>query len=235
MPFDLQPSALNLEKGEDPVFMRTQDLITCAMVDTKRVHFLSSVHSDNTFDKVVRDRKEASGTRRVVRPVMCDAYNSHMNGVDVFDQKLGSYNYPHKSAKWYMTIFHRLREVALVNGYIIYCKSVQEGEKAMTTVTFREKVIDGLLEGWDLCVSKKGRPSITEKPDRLTGRHFAAQYTDPKYRPDCIVCSDRVNKKRVQTRYYCRQCDKAMCPTNCFMWYHTKKDFRAVATNHQEQ
>ncbi|XP_053402637.1 piggyBac transposable element-derived protein 4-like [Mercenaria mercenaria] len=180
MPFAMQPSALALDEGDDPEFVRTQDLITCAMVDTKRVHFLSSVHSDNTFDKVVRDRKAAGGRRTVVRPVMCDAYNSHMNGVDVLDQKLGSYSYPHKSAKWYMTVFHRLREVALVNWYIIYCKSVQEGGTPMTTVTFREKVIDGLLEGWDLCASKKGRPSLTEKPDRLTGRHFPGQYTDPK-------------------------------------------------------
>jgi hypothetical protein len=70
MPNDLQPSSLALNKGDDPVFMRTSDLITCAMVDTKRVHFLSSVHSDNTFDKVVRDRKEAEGRRTVVRPVM---------------------------------------------------------------------------------------------------------------------------------------------------------------------
>jgi hypothetical protein len=141
MPKDLQPSSLALNKGDDPVFVQTPDLITCAMVDTKRVHFLSSVHSDNTFVKVVRDRKEAEARRTVVRPVMCDAYNSHMNGVDVLDQKHGSYSYPHKWAKWYITIFHRLREVALVNGYIIYCKSVPEVKTPMATVTFRENVI----------------------------------------------------------------------------------------------
>ena len=122
MPYDLQPSALDLQKGDDPVFMCCQD---AAMMDTKRVHFLSSVHSDNTFDKTVRDRKAPDGKRTVTRPVMCDAYNNHMNGVDVLDQKLGSYNYPHKCAKWNMTIFHRIREVTLVNGYILYCKSVE--------------------------------------------------------------------------------------------------------------
>ena len=51
------------------------------------------------------------------------------------------------------------------------------------------------------------------------------------YRPDCIVCSDRANKKRVQTRFYCRNCEKAMCPTDCFMVYHTRKVFRTPAHN----
>ena len=214
MPYDLQPTALVLNKGDDPVFMCCQDLITCAMMDTKRVHFLSSVHSDNTFDKIVRDRNAPGGTRTVVRPVMCEAYNQHMNGVDVLDQKLGSYSYPHKCAKWYTTIYHRYREVALVNGYILYTKGLSENSKAMSVVSFREEVIDGLLEGWEIGASKRGRPSVTEKPDRLTGRHFPAQYDDPKHRPECVVCSDRVNSKRVQTRFYCRNCDKAMCPTD---------------------
>lgn len=61
------------------------------MMDTKRVHFLSTVHNDNSFDKNVRDRKSDSGFRKVDRPVMCEDDNQHMNGVDVLDQKLGIY------------------------------------------------------------------------------------------------------------------------------------------------
>lgn len=113
MPHDLQPAALALNKGDDPVFRCCQDLITCAMMDTKRVHFLGSIHSDNTFDKSVCDKNATNGKGTVVRPVMCTAYNQHMNGVDVLDRKLGSYCYPHKWAKWYMTIYHRYREVGL--------------------------------------------------------------------------------------------------------------------------
>lgn len=81
MPFDLQPAALDLQKGDLPVFMCCQDMITCAMMDTKRIHFLSTVHSDNTFGKTVRDRKEPDSTRLITGPVMCDAYNNHINGV----------------------------------------------------------------------------------------------------------------------------------------------------------
>ena len=234
MPSDLQPWALDLNKDDEPVFMRCDDLITCAMMDTKRVHFLSSFHSDNTFEKTVRDRKGNDGTRTVIRPVMCEAYNQHMNGVDALDQKLGSYSYPHKCVKWYMTIYHRYREVALVNGYILYRKSLPENVRPMSAVSFREQVIDGLLEGREIGASKKGRPSLTEKPDRLTGRHFPAQYNNPKHRPECVVCSDRMNKSRVQTKFYCRNCEKAMCPTDCFMLYHTQKDFKAAFRNRNQ-
>lgn len=83
MPHDLQPAALVLNKGDDPVFMCCQDLITCAMMDTMRVHFLGSIHSDNTFDKNVCDKNATNGQGTVVRPVMCNAYNQHMNGADV--------------------------------------------------------------------------------------------------------------------------------------------------------
>ena len=138
MPSDLQPGVLALDKSDNPVFMRCDDLITCAMMDTNRVHFLSSIHSDNTFDKTVRDRNAHGGTRTVVRPIMCEAYNQHMSNGAVLDQKLGSYSYPHKCAKWYMAIYHRYREVALVNGYIWYAKSLPENVRPISAVAFRE-------------------------------------------------------------------------------------------------
>ncbi|WAQ98514.1 hypothetical protein MAR_022887, partial [Mya arenaria] len=54
IPFDMQPSALALDKGDDSVFMRTQDLITCTMVDTKRVISLVlctlTIHSTKLFE-----------------------------------------------------------------------------------------------------------------------------------------------------------------------------------------
>lgn len=124
--------------------------------------------------------------------------------------------------------------MTIVNGYIIYSKSLPEDVNPMSAVTFRQQVIDGLLEGWEMCASKKGRPSVTEKPDRLTGRHFPAQYVDAKHRPKCIVCSDKANGKTVHTRFYCRNCEKAMCPTDCFMSYHTLKDFRAAFRNNTQ-
>ena len=51
---------------------------------------------------------------------MTEDYNQFMGGVDLTDQLLGTYAYPHKVTKWYHALYHRLREVALTNGYILY-------------------------------------------------------------------------------------------------------------------
>lgn len=61
-----------------------------------------------------------------------------------------------------MTIYHRIREVALVNGYIIYTKTAEEGKRPMSPRVFREQVIDGLLEGVKLRASRRGRPTMSE-------------------------------------------------------------------------
>jgi len=44
----LLPSQLNLAKGDDPVFARSDNLVACAWHNTKRVHFLSNVHTNLT-------------------------------------------------------------------------------------------------------------------------------------------------------------------------------------------
>ena len=67
------------------------------------------------------------------KPVIAEVYNQHMGGVDILDQKLGTFAYQHKSSKWYYTIFHRIREVALINGYIIYKADAKRNDKPIVT------------------------------------------------------------------------------------------------------
>ncbi|XP_076331734.1 uncharacterized protein LOC143236927 [Tachypleus tridentatus] len=50
------------------------------------------------------------GYRNTRKPLIAETYNQHVGGVDIMDQNLGTFMYPHKSAKWYFTIYHRLRE-----------------------------------------------------------------------------------------------------------------------------
>ncbi len=48
MPRDIHAGQLHLAKGDPPVFRKTStdDMVTCVMMDTKRVQFLSTVHTD---------------------------------------------------------------------------------------------------------------------------------------------------------------------------------------------
>ena len=138
-----------------------------------------------------------------------------MGGVDCLDQMLGTYQYPHQCLKWYHTLYHRVREIALVNGFILYKKA--NPTKRVTPKKFREEVISGLLMTWNPPQRKTGCPSNTEDPLRLTGRHYLGKNENPKQKLDCRVCCDRKNKKRVQTVFYCKQCNIPMC----FERYHT--------------
>ena len=54
------------------------------------------------------------GEHRVTeKPVLAEDYNQFMGGVDLTDQLLGTCAYPYKVTKWYLAVYHRIREVAL--------------------------------------------------------------------------------------------------------------------------
>ena len=224
MPQELKPSALSLKKGDSPVFMRKKDddLIACAWHDTKRLTLLSTIDNNLTVDKNVRSRENNTGYRTVEKPVIAEQYNHFMGGVDTLDQLLGTYQYPHKSQKWYHTIYHRVREVALVNGFIVYRKASELNK--LNPKQFRQAVIDGLLKNWQPPRKKVGRPSLLPEL-RLTERHFPDKYENPKFKPECRACSDRQAGRRVQTRFFCKQCAVPLCIVPCFERYHTLKDY----------
>ena len=234
MPEGLKPRALALRKGDDPVFYRSNNLVACAWHDTKRVTFLSTIHTNNTIDKRLRTRRDPTGFRQIEKPVIADRYNANMEGVDLYDQMLGSYSYSHKVQKWYHAIFHNIMETALVNGYIVYRESREEADKILSTVNFRKSVIDGLLETFD----RKTIQQCTHVPNeytRLKERHFIKRYDNPKYKPDCKVCGSMRPRLRKQTSFYCLECDTPLCIVPCFEIFHTYKDFKRAREDLQNQ
>jgi hypothetical protein len=106
---------------------------------------LSTIHDNGITHKQVRDKKEATGFRNVTKPDCVIEYNKYMGGVDLMDQYLQYYEYPHRSHKWYMPLYHRILETAIINGYILYQKV--HNDKKMTHLKFREDLIEGLLNG----------------------------------------------------------------------------------------
>jgi len=161
---------------------KDDDMIACAWHDTKRLSLLSTIDNNLTLEKDVRSKDNDTGYRTVEKPVLAEMYNHFMGGVDTLDQLLGTYQYPHKSQKWYHTVYHRVREVALVNGFILYRKASDLNK--LSPKQFREAVIDGLLKNWQPPRKKVGRPSLLPEL-RLTERHFPDKHENPKYKPEC--------------------------------------------------
>ncbi|XP_064619519.1 piggyBac transposable element-derived protein 4-like [Lineus longissimus] len=213
---------IRLRRGDPPVFKQSGNLMAVNWHDVKRVKVLSSVHEEGVVQKEIRDRNAPNGIRNVDKPTVISKCNAYIGGVDTFDQLLQSYEYQHKSQKWYMPLYHRVREIALVNGFILYKTVNPDSNK--TSKEFRYDVIDGLLDGTQSSRKRPGQRSQNPTPARLTERHFGRA---PKkgFNPDCVVCSDR-NIKRVQTSHGCRECDQAMCWPRCFEIYHTIDDYK---------
>uniref|UniRef100_A0A8C4S1I0 PiggyBac transposable element-derived protein domain-containing protein n=1 Tax=Erpetoichthys calabaricus TaxID=27687 RepID=A0A8C4S1I0_ERPCA len=223
MPLQLKPDRLKMKRGDNPVFMRADNLVALAWHDVKRVTCLTTVHTNNLCEKTICSKGNPEG-RKLDKPVALEEYNCKMAGVDRLDQMLGSYAYGHKSTKWYHTVYHRMREIALTNGYIFFKQA--NSDSTMTAADFLKKVVDSLLAEYvGVPLAKRGRPAQTAVPDRLTERHFPATYEDKKYKPDCVLCSNRQLKKRHQCNTYCKQCNVAMHAIGCFERYHTLQDF----------
>ena len=131
-------------------------------------------------------------------------------------------------------MWHFIIEVALVNARI--CFNIQNNRK-MSQVCFREKVIEGLLEGYSL---KKRRSFLSGNipvNTRLTERHFIGKYENKASRPNCSVCSilpshcakkGKGTCKRTQTSFFCKDCPNKppLCITPCFEVYHTVKNYK---------
>ncbi|XP_035827692.1 piggyBac transposable element-derived protein 4-like [Aplysia californica] len=223
-PHALKHTNLPLKKGDEPVFSRSGDMVATAWHDTKRVHLLSTVHTNNTMDKLVRSAKDDGGFQRVEKPVIAETYNAYMGGVNHFDQLHKNYSYPHRSYKWYLALYHYVKDACLVNAHILYKRS---GGKD-NVKDFRSAVVDALIKPHMAVRKSKCRPQPNPTVDRLSAAqfgHFPAKYLDPKHRPVCKVCA--TIKKRAQTRFHCPQCNTALCvDRDCFRIWHTAVDVK---------
>ncbi|KAF2894023.1 hypothetical protein ILUMI_12150 [Ignelater luminosus] len=190
----------------------------------KEISLLSSIHGVETVN--LQNRGET-----ILKPQLVHEYNDTMGGVDRVDQHLADYTLPRKRGKkYYKKIFFHLFDLALWNSFVLYSKT----GGAETALEYRMDIVKLIMEKYhhsEFC-SATGRPSVIPTPLRLTGRHFPEYIpgTEKKNNPtrQCAMCArvrDGHGKKiRRESRYYCPDCDVALCVAPCFRVYHTVKD-----------
>ncbi|XP_076034197.1 uncharacterized protein LOC143020994 isoform X3 [Oratosquilla oratoria] len=221
------------KNGEAPTFWRSQDrsMIAYSWQDSGRFNMLSTVGDTSTIQTSIRSKE---GDRVVDKPSLQKQYNRFVGGVDLFDQLCASYPFNHRSKKWYHSIWHFIIEIALINSSI--CYNIQN-KKSMSQVFFRQKIINGLLEGISPTVRKRRRHGKVFQSQILNEGHYIGQYEDKKYRPFCKVCSITPSQcakrgkgecKRRQTSFFCKQCPQKppLCITPCFEIFHTVRNYR---------
>ena len=162
---------------------------------------------------------EDDGVIRRRIPVMTQAYNRYMRGVDGLDQ-LASYNpYLHRSRKWYIKLFDYILEITLINARILLEKHKRT---RISGTAFRQALIDQLLarhlERKDVVPGPAGAPQRAgDAPEpEPEPQHWFERHPDKK-RKTCAVCNPRT-----RTYYFCNSCpgQPSLCLDPCFRLYH---------------
>ena len=96
---------VRLEKGEKRLVPVDDDMNVVQWHDKRGVSILSTLHDDSPV-AVERRTQRAQGGREVVeKPEAIVEYNKYMGGVDLGDQLLTYYGYPHRTVKWWKRAF----------------------------------------------------------------------------------------------------------------------------------
>lgn len=225
-------SKIKLKKDQAVCWMK-EGLVAMKWHDKKDISLLSTCH-----DVSFQETTPKFGPKKMKPKIVID-YNRTMGGVDRADQQMTSYSIMrNQQKKFYKKIFRHLLDQCAFNAYVLYKKY---GDKDIEHLAFLIKVIVQIMKVNAKNMTptlKKKRPRIERNlfgdstPARLTGRHFpkAIPSTDKKKAPTkrCIVCySNKIdmNSTRKESRYYCKECDVALCVQPCFEIYHTQEDF----------
>ena len=77
--------------------------------------------------------------------------------------------------------------------------------------------------------SKPGRPSVSDKEERLNGKLHILRHCEDVKSKDCSVCSNRkIKGGRRQTNYFCDTCNRkpGLHVGDCFERYHTMENYK---------
>ena len=206
----------------------SKDMMVVKWMDKREVSVLSTFHR-NDMNIVHNHRGDKEKPNAIL------LYNNNMGAVDVADQMLVAYPTERKRHKvWHKKQFRHLLNQVVLNSYILFKKD--NPDIRLSHLQFRVRIIERLIELHhdSSQLPRRGRPSRDESnPLRLTGRHFPEfiPENDGKAAPTrrCKVCcshnGEEGKKIRKETRYFCRDCDVALCLAPCFGLYHMKSAY----------
>ena len=203
--------------------------------DSKAVHLISSHYGVEPLGTCKRWSSKEKKHIDVERPLVVKEYNIHMGGVDLADMLLELYRTDLRSRKWYMRIVFYCLDVAVVNGWLLYRRHMEQkkvDKKAVLPLrNFRASIAHALAKKAKL-PRKRGRPSSSPPQPAKHPRATAATRPVEDVRYDNIAHWPVHSEKKMRcklcatgfTRIKCSKCDLGLClnNNNCFVDFHTK-------------
>jgi hypothetical protein len=221
---------IKLKKSEIKTFVnKDSNTMVLSWKDKNTVTMISTLHDNTT--KTTERRLKGGEITQVTKPSVIHKYNEFMGGVDLADHYTTTYSFARRTSKWWRKLFFWLLDVSVVNSFILYnMKRKELGQNTVKQKAFRKSLITELVgDVRNAQGRKRGRPSSTDKEERLNGKpHFI--YSNQKSNSkDCAVCSDRkVKGGRRETVFYCNTCARkpGLHPGECFEKYHSLQVYR---------
>lgn len=220
------------------IFRQRGELLALKWMDKRDVTMLSTKHSP-TF--TLSENYDRTTGEVIVIPTCIVDYNKYMGGVDRSDQLAKYYTITRKTMKWWKKLALHIINISITNAYILY-KKYTTGNK-LSHYDFRKELARDLISRYVSRMNRKGRRPTGAPENRLTQRHFPAlipaQENAKNKHPcrKCVVCNTNSGKrhapgqsrKRIESRYWCPDCEKPLCVSECFKRYHTLKHYKLNA------
>lgn len=147
-------------------------------------------------------------------------YNKSMGSVDKTDMLLSSIECVQKTIKWYKKVHFHLIDMALLNAYSY--KQVTGKNPALAD--FQLELVREIIDKYK---SKVKTPKLySMKIDELLHTqkmHFISEVSTTerrKFYRRCVLCSKE--KKRKDTKYFCKEYGVGLCAVPCFEIYDKK-------------
>lgn len=191
--------------------------------DKRDVHMLTTVNSAEMSPSGKIDH--TTGNEKIKPQCMLD-YNKKMCAMDKVDMMDSFVGCTRKTLKWYKKLFFHFVDLAVHNAFIVY---KVKNDSSLTYQKFRKDLVRQLVEEHHT----PRKPSSGDRPPaynplHLTARHFPSEIPvtvqqGKNTRRYCKVCltTKKCPQKRQKTRFMCKPCNTALCPTECFEQYHT--------------
>ena len=110
-------------------------MVATTWLDNKPCHFLSTIHLA-TRDESVRRTSRTGKVNENDCPSCVPDYQKFMGGVDLADQRIGSFHIGHKATKWTRCMFFQLIDTCTNSAFIIY-KHAMESHKTLFLLHYR--------------------------------------------------------------------------------------------------
>ena len=233
----------SLRKGES-IDRDNGNVMVSAWQDNRTVRFLSTQHDNSRT--TVQVRTKGGAFIDVSKPSALVSYNQYMGGVDGVDQMVSYYPVTRRTLKWPKKVFWYFAELSIHNSHVAFNHGRGRKEK-LPLLDFQKNLIESLCcpgsnrpaehnsgreedeEEEPAPVFQQSKRQRTVDTDmRLHGgyeqhkveaipRTGAKQYAQRR----CRVCWKK-EKKRKDTRYWCKSCNVALCLGDCFSIFHSR-------------